>query len=150
MPGPSTGRMAFVPEGQADRSLARSGWNSATPREPSRRVRCDSCRCGHDTMIGVILLKKCSAQFYKKYFRDELRPMIIPYPTGRFFRSFEGSKSTRLKTVSCNDGVCDRGAGVSRRDNLKFRGTLSRHFVPGYDRVVPPGRASRRFATTSN
>jgi hypothetical protein len=36
------GRMAFVPEGQADRSLARSAWVNATPKGPSRRVRCDS------------------------------------------------------------------------------------------------------------
>jgi hypothetical protein len=34
-----------VPEGRCDRSLARSAWNSATPEEPSRRVRSDSCRC---------------------------------------------------------------------------------------------------------
>jgi hypothetical protein len=37
--------MAFVPEGQADRSLARSAWDNATPKNPSRRVRCDWCRC---------------------------------------------------------------------------------------------------------
>src|ERR1700722_14462141 len=37
--------MAFVPEGRCDRSLARSAWESATPKEPSRRVRSDSCRC---------------------------------------------------------------------------------------------------------
>jgi hypothetical protein len=39
--------MYFVPEGQHDRSLARSGWDCATPKEPSRRVRYDSCRCAH-------------------------------------------------------------------------------------------------------
>src|ERR1700722_5629408 len=36
------GRMAFVPEGQADRSLARSAWVNAAPKGPSRKVRCDS------------------------------------------------------------------------------------------------------------
>jgi hypothetical protein len=36
-----------VPEGRCDRSLARSAWDSATPKEPSRRVRCDSRRCAH-------------------------------------------------------------------------------------------------------
>src|SRR3984893_15732930 len=35
------------PEGRCDRSLARSAWDSATPKEPSRRVRCDSRRCAH-------------------------------------------------------------------------------------------------------
>ena len=34
--------MQNVPEGQCDRSLARSAWDSATPKEPSRRVRSDS------------------------------------------------------------------------------------------------------------
>src|ERR1700719_2166447 len=36
-----------VPEGRCDRSLARSAWGSATPKEPSRRVRCDSRRDAH-------------------------------------------------------------------------------------------------------
>ena len=35
--------MSFVPEGQHDRSLARSAWNCATQQVPSRRY--DSCRC---------------------------------------------------------------------------------------------------------
>ena len=39
--------MYFVPEGQPDRSQARSAWDSATPKEPSRRVRYNSCRCAH-------------------------------------------------------------------------------------------------------
>jgi hypothetical protein len=34
--------MAFVPEGQHDRSLARRARESPTPKEPSRRVRYDS------------------------------------------------------------------------------------------------------------
>jgi hypothetical protein len=38
----SARRMYFVPEGQYDRSLARSAWESAPQGEPSRRVRCDS------------------------------------------------------------------------------------------------------------
>jgi hypothetical protein len=33
----------FVPEGRCDRSLARSAWDIANPKEPSRRVRSDSC-----------------------------------------------------------------------------------------------------------
>ena len=36
-----------VPEGRCDRSLARNAWDRATPKEPSRRVRCDSRRCAH-------------------------------------------------------------------------------------------------------
>ncbi len=34
-------------KGRCDRSLARSAWESTTPKEPSRRVRCDSGRCTH-------------------------------------------------------------------------------------------------------
>jgi hypothetical protein len=30
-----------VPEGRSDRSLARSAWNSPTPKEPSPRARYD-------------------------------------------------------------------------------------------------------------
>ena len=47
--------MYFVPEGQHNRSLARSAWDSATLKEPSRRVRYDPCRCAHrfeDWSIG--------------------------------------------------------------------------------------------------
>jgi hypothetical protein len=48
------GRMAFVPEGQADRSLARSAWDHATPK--SRPVGYGVIRAGvrrADSMIGV-------------------------------------------------------------------------------------------------
>jgi hypothetical protein len=47
------GRMAFVPEGQADRSLARSAWVNATPQ--SRPVGYGVIRAGvrADSMIGV-------------------------------------------------------------------------------------------------
>jgi hypothetical protein len=34
-------------KGRCDRSLARSAWGRVTPKEPSRRVRCDSRRCAH-------------------------------------------------------------------------------------------------------
>ena len=37
-------RIDLVPQGRCDRSLARSAWENATPKEPSRRVRYDSCR----------------------------------------------------------------------------------------------------------
>ena len=51
--------MVFVPEGPCDRSLARSAWDIATPREPSRRVRYNSCRCAHfGSVIEVIGVTK--------------------------------------------------------------------------------------------
>ena len=48
------GRMAFVPEGRCDRSLARSAWESATQK--SRPVGCGVIRVGvrTDSMIGVM------------------------------------------------------------------------------------------------
>jgi hypothetical protein len=51
------GRMAFVPEGHADRSLARSAWDSATPT--SRPVGYGVIRAGvsTDSMIGVTNFK---------------------------------------------------------------------------------------------
>jgi hypothetical protein len=51
------GRMAFVPEGQADRSLARSAWDIATPK--SRPVGYGVIRAGvrADSMIGVTNFK---------------------------------------------------------------------------------------------
>jgi hypothetical protein len=33
-----------VPEGRSDRCLARSAWNSPTPKEPSRRARYDQAQ----------------------------------------------------------------------------------------------------------
>jgi hypothetical protein len=52
------GRMAFVPEGQADRSLARSAWDNATLK--SRPVGYGVIRAGvprADLMIGVTNFK---------------------------------------------------------------------------------------------
>jgi hypothetical protein len=50
---PFDGRMAFVPEGRCDRSLARSAWDSATQK--SRPVGYGLIRAGvrTDSMIGV-------------------------------------------------------------------------------------------------
>jgi hypothetical protein len=66
--------VANVPEGRCDRSLARSAWKNATPKEPSRRVRYDSCGCADrftDLMIGVlewrntlVKLKKLMLQYF--------------------------------------------------------------------------------------
>src|SRR5580692_12203313 len=91
MRGPFDGRMAFVPEGWCDRSLARSARDSATQK--SRPVGYGLIRAGvrTDSMIGVTkfrigkLRQKHGAQVDEKYLRNSLHP-IIPYPTGRFFR----------------------------------------------------------------
>src|ERR1700738_4691717 len=54
MRGPSMGRMVFVPEGQADRSLARSAWESVPQKEPSRRVRYDLAQLIPPCILGII------------------------------------------------------------------------------------------------
>jgi hypothetical protein len=48
--------MAFVPEGQHDRSQARSTWKSVLLKEPSRRVRYDWARLIHE----VFLVEMCA------------------------------------------------------------------------------------------
>jgi hypothetical protein len=63
-------RMAFVPEGRCDRSLARSAWDSATPEEPSRRVRCDSCRCEHRSDDWRDETGRTFVHFDQKYLSD--------------------------------------------------------------------------------
>src|ERR1700704_1711922 len=60
MRGPSMGEWLFVPEGQHDRSQARSAWNSASPKEPSRRVRYDSCRYAHRFDMAPISTRNTS------------------------------------------------------------------------------------------
>ena len=55
LPQRPKGVLPLVPEGRSDRSLARSAWDRAAPKEPSRRVRCDLRRCAHpfDFSIGI-------------------------------------------------------------------------------------------------
>jgi hypothetical protein len=79
-------RRGLVPEGRSDRSLARSAWDSATSKEPSRRVRSDSRRYAHrfDDWSDWPS-KKNGAPFDEIPLGLNLRP-IIPCPTGRFFR----------------------------------------------------------------
>ena len=50
------GRMVFVPEGQHDRSQARSAWKSVLPKEPSRREWYDWARLTHE----VFLVEVCA------------------------------------------------------------------------------------------
>jgi hypothetical protein len=50
--------------------------------------------------------------------------------------------------------IINRGAHTCKIRPTLRDGSLgwrcSRHFVPGYDRCVPPGRACRRLATASS
>jgi len=93
--------MYFVPEGQHDRSQARSAWDSAHPQK-SRPVRYGMIRVRvrTDSKIGYLAcLKKHDVHFDEKYLWDQLR-LIIPYPTGRFFRG-DLSQALRAWLRSC-------------------------------------------------
>jgi hypothetical protein len=57
------GRAQF-PEGRSDRSLARSAWNSPTPKEPSRRARYEG------------------ADLIPEVFRRKGAPTLKPYVNG--------------------------------------------------------------------
>ena len=87
--------------------MARSAWDSATPRVPSRRVRSDSCRCAHRLddhrtrtfQQEYLGFKNTAAHFDEKYLWDSLRP-IIPCPTGRIFRgTLSQALRARLRSV---------------------------------------------------
>ena len=62
-------RMAFVPEGRCDRSLARSAWDSATQK--SRPVEYGLIRAGlrTDSTIGVTKFEYAAHFFDEKYLR---------------------------------------------------------------------------------
>jgi hypothetical protein len=79
-----------------DRSLARSAWESASPKEPSRRVRYDQ-----EQLIPKYFSSKFCACFFKEGLTLLLKgskfptpiielvrtpARITPYPTGRLFR----------------------------------------------------------------
>ena len=52
MRGHLLGGMIFVPEGQADRSQARSAWEKRPSKEPSRRVRYDRVQLIPQVFLG--------------------------------------------------------------------------------------------------
>jgi hypothetical protein len=75
-----------VPEGRPDRSLARSAWNSPTPKEPSRRARYDQAY----TLSQRYFAWKGAPCFLRKANHSNQRIVahtgaIRPCPTGRLF-----------------------------------------------------------------
>src|SRR6202453_5117635 len=95
-----------VPEGRSDRSLARSAWNSPTPKEPSRRARYDQAQ----TLSQRYLASKGAPCFSRK---------------ANHFNHRIGAHPGANQTVPYGTAL------------LRWR--CPRHFVPGYDRTVPPG-----------
>src|ERR1700730_765691 len=99
-----------VPEGRCDRSLARSAWDSATPKEPSRRVRCDSRRFGHrfdDWSDEISNSKSTSCQ-----------ATIGVVPTGRAGRHF-ATASTGYHKLALSASSSVAGARPLCRLNAK-------------------------------
>jgi hypothetical protein len=83
----------------------------ATPpqKDPSRRVRCDSCSVRASSRIGVIKISKTKTDFlvFKKHsahfdekIPHELVVPIIPYPTGRSFGG-DAFQALRAWLLSC-------------------------------------------------
>src|ERR1700726_5314741 len=59
--------------------------------------------------------------------------------------------SQRRSYLQLRTGQCSRPEGTFTLLLVRtFRRTFPRHFVPGYDRIVPTGRACRHFATASS
>jgi hypothetical protein len=94
-----------VPEGQSDRSLARSAWNSPTPKEPSRR----------HGMIG-----------------RRANPRGISSKGAPCFLRKANHSNSRIGEHTGANQTVSYGTAL-------LRSRCSRHFVPGYDRTVPPG-----------
>jgi hypothetical protein len=75
-------RMVFVPEGQHDRSQARSAWKSVPPKEPSRRVRYDRARLIHEVCLvemRAVFLKENSQFSYSKFSYSNQRTAARPF-----------------------------------------------------------------------
>jgi hypothetical protein len=103
-------RKGSVPEGQSDRSLARSAWNSPHPKEPSRRARYDRAQT-----------------FSQRYFASKGAPCFLRKANHSNHRI--GAHTGANQTVPYGTAL--------------LRPALSRHFVPGYDRIVPPGLGTK-------
>jgi hypothetical protein len=106
------GRMAFVPEGQADSSLARSAWDNATPK--SRPVGCGLIRAGvlrADSMIGVTKYQIRRLKTFTLSVGLAAPDHTVPY--GQFFRGTL-SQALRAKLRSC----CPSGTKYIRPPRL--------------------------------
>ena len=119
----------------------------ATPKDPSRRVRCDSCRCTHESdrerlwpyMDGLAkqngTIPKClgNVSDHLHLFNSQLQEMVHPIEP--------------LSSSSNDIGHWDLLRPILPYPTGRFfRGRSPRHFVPGYDRIVPPGHFKQALA----
>ena len=149
----ASARNLLVPKGQHDRSLARSAWERATPKEPSRRVRYDSCRCARrfedwgrkfrrQSVSRIEMIPKCIGGVLDHvrylvpcYLWHQLRP-IIPYPTGRFFRRTLSQALRAWLRSACHSGT----KPFAHRGNSRG---AAQQFHPEPGRTMPPRRKHR-------
>jgi hypothetical protein len=158
-----------VPEGRCDCSLARSAWDSVTPKGPARRVRCDSRWCAHrfddwsDEIFDYENLQnlRCMISDLGNICTEDHKEIPIFVTFCATLGRVDGQK--RLKAV--NDSVKSplvigletrrtfrrntSGMSYARsyrtlRD-VSFEGRFPRHFVPGYDRGCPSGTRWQTF-----
>jgi hypothetical protein len=126
-------RMAFVPEGQHDRSLARRAWEKRPSKAPSRRVRYDRAQLTHNYFSSKCA--SCSSRNAR-------------YSSWKAFRDhFHSAQRYRIRNFLPSNLQID---AHTRTNHTVPYGTAllgwrcPRHFVPGYDHAVPPGRKRLR------
>jgi hypothetical protein len=131
-------RIAFiVPEGRCDRSLARSARGKGPSKDPSRRVRYDRA-----SESQKYFSSKCAPCFLRKanpllerFVSDDVRAAARwngPFP-----------EPARIGAHTCTNRTVPSGTAL-------FGWRRPRHFVPGYDHIVPPGHFAKGFSHIQN
>jgi hypothetical protein len=97
--------MAFVPEGQADRSLARSAWDNATPK--SRPVGYGVIRAGvrADSMIGVTKFQIRRLKTFTLSVGLAAPDQTVPYGTVLWRDAFPGTSCLATIMLSLRDKI---------------------------------------------
>jgi hypothetical protein len=101
----SDGRMAFVPEGQADRSLARRAWDNATPKR--RPVGYSVIRAGvrADSMIGVTKFQMRRLKTFTLGVGLAAPDHTVPYGTVLSRDAFPGTSCLATIMLSLRDEI---------------------------------------------
>ena len=97
--------MAFVPEGQADRSLARSAWDNATPK--SRPVGYGVIRAGvrANSMIGVTKFPIRRLKTFTLSVGLAAPDQTVPYGTVLWRDTFPGTSCLATIRLSLRDKI---------------------------------------------
>ena len=99
------GLVAFVPEGQADRSQARSAWDNATPK--SRPVGYGVIRAAvrADSMIGVTKFQIRRLKPFTLSVRVAGPDQTVPYGTALWRDAFPGTSCLATIRLSLRDKI---------------------------------------------